>query len=101
MGGGLADHDLAVAGTGGSEFSDASKDTSEPLTPSQKKRFKKKARKAKREAKAQCDLHPPLSVENSASKAMSGVQTRFPEDGGDDDASDSSIEDFNTSSSFS
>ena len=31
---------------------------------------------------------------SGASKAMSGVHTRFREDGGDDDASDSSIEDF-------
>ena len=30
---------------------------------------------------------------------MSGVHTRFREDGGDDDASDSSIEDFSASSS--
>ena len=31
---------------------------------------------------------------------MSGVHTRFREDGGDDDASDFSIEDFSASSSY-
>ena len=84
----------AVAETGGCESSHASEDASEPLTASQKKRFKKKMRKAQRNAKAQRDLHSPLSVKEKASKAMSGVHTRFREDGGDDDASDSSIEDF-------
>ena len=115
MGDGFVDHELAVAAIGGSEFRDASKDArkdeSEPLTSSQKKRIKRKASKAKRNAevsqrsgahtRSERVLHTsprrkltPLSVKEKASKAMSGVHTRFREDGGDDDASDSSIEDF-------
>ena len=72
MGGGLAEHEPAVAATGGSEFRDASKDASkdesEPLTSSQKKRIKRKASKAKRDAEV---------------SQRSGVHTRFPEDGVD------------------
>ena len=129
MGGGLAEHEPAVAATGGSEFRDASKDASkdesEPLTSSQKKRIKRKASKAKRNAEAsqRSGVHTrservlrtsprrklteaeteQQAIEyadimrqrkSGASKAMSGVHTRCREDGGDDDASDSSIEDF-------
>ena len=72
MGGGPADHEPALAATGGSELRDASKDASKderaPLTPSQKKRIKKKASKAKRDAEA---------------SQRSGVHTRFTEDGVD------------------
>jgi len=72
MGGGLAEHDPAVAATGGSESRDASKDASkdesEPLTSSKKKRIKRKASKAKRDAEV---------------SQRSGVHTRFPEDGVD------------------
>ena len=87
MGGGLAEHEPAVAATGGSEFRDASKDASkdesETLTSSQKKRIKRKESKAKRVA------------EEKAPKAMCGVHTRFREmKPCDDEDSDISIEDF-------
>jgi len=68
MGGGLVDHEHVVAGNGGSELSVVSKDASKPLTPSQKKRIKQKASKAKRDAEA---------------SQKSGVHTRFTEDGVD------------------
>merc|ERR1711966_197212 len=83
MGDGLADREPAVAATGGSELRDASKDESETLTSSQKKRIKRKVSKAKRAA------------EEKAPKAVCGVHTRFREmKPCDDDDSDSSIEDF-------
>jgi hypothetical protein len=111
MGDGLADHEPAVAETGGSEFrnasKDASKDESETLTPSQKKRIKRKARKAKRDAEVsqRSGVHTrservlrtsprrkATEAELAASaradimllrKQKSGVHTRFPEDGAD------------------
>jgi len=91
MGGGLAEHEPAVAATGGSEFRDASKDASkdesETLSSSQKKRIKKRIKK-----KASKDK---LVAEEKAPKAKSGVHTRFREmKPCDDDDSDSSIEDF-------
>ena len=87
MGDGLADREPAVAATGGSEFRDASKDASkdesETLTSSQKKRLKRKESKAKRVA------------EEKAPKAMRGVHTRFREmKPCDDEDSDISVEDF-------
>ena len=68
MGDGLVDHDPAVAEDVGSESSHASKDEREPLTSSQKKRIKKKANKAKRDAEV---------------SQRSGVHTRFPDAGVD------------------
>ena len=90
MGDGLADREPAVAATGGSEFRDASKDASkdesEPLTSSQKKRIKRKARKASKAKRV---------AEEKAPKAMCGVHTRFHEmKPCDDEDSDTSIVDF-------
>jgi len=68
MGGGLAGHELVVAGNGGSELSVVSKVASKPLTPSQKKRIKQRASKAKRDAGA---------------SQKSGFHMRFTEDGVD------------------
>ena len=111
MGGGLAEHEPAVAATGGSEFRDASKDASkdesEPLTSSQKKRIKKKASKAKRDAEAsqrsgvntrservlrtsprrkltEAELEQrAIEYADIMRRRKSGVHTRFPEDGVD------------------
>ena len=112
MGGGLAEHEPAVAATGGSEFrnasKDASKDESETLTPSQKKRIKRKESKAKRDAEVsqRSGVHTrservlrtsprrkATEAELAAASARadimqrrkqkSSVHTRFPEDGAD------------------
>ena len=111
MGDGLVDHELAVAAIGGSEFRDASKDASEdesePLTSSQKKRLKRKASKAKRDAEVsqRSGVHTrservlrtsprrKLTEADKEQRAIayadimrrrkSGVHTRFPEDGVD------------------
>ena len=113
MGDGLADREPAVAATGGSELrdarKDASKDESETLTPSQKKRIKRKACKAKRDAEVsqRSGVHtrservlrtsPRRKLTEAETKLQaieyadimrqrkqkSGVHTRFPEDGVD------------------
>ena len=113
MGDGLADREPAVAATGGSELRDASKDASkdesEPLTSSQKKRIKKKASKAKRDAEVtqRSGVHarservlrtsPRWKITEAETKLQaiayadimrrrkqkSGVHKRFPEDGVD------------------
>lgn len=75
IGGGLVDHELVVAGNGGSELSVVNKDASKPLTPSQKKRIKQKASKAKRDAEdsQKSGVHTRLTEDAVDQSSVSGV----------------------------